>query len=103
MLPSPVHPLRRQTHSRRQSADVLASWEPEATAGGTAAASIPISLSASPQLKSKLEICYRALPAAPQDARLRPDLRLGMSDAAVRKVASVVRWFEGVAGLELST
>ncbi|EIW62945.1 uncharacterized protein TRAVEDRAFT_62705 [Trametes versicolor FP-101664 SS1] len=76
---------------------VLASWEPDP--GGTSTTSIPISLSASPQLKSRLEICYRTLPSAPQDARLRPDLRLGLSDAAVRKVAGVVRWFEGVAGL----
>ncbi|KAI0364441.1 hypothetical protein BV20DRAFT_974455 [Pilatotrama ljubarskyi] len=76
--------------------NVLTSWEPEQ--GGTMA-TIPISLSASPQLKSKMEICYRTLPSVPQDARLRPDLRLGLSDAAVRKVASVVRWFEGVAGL----
>ncbi|KAI0829741.1 hypothetical protein BC628DRAFT_1063783 [Trametes gibbosa] len=77
--------------------NVLVSWEPEAA--GTAAASIPISLSASPQLKPKLEICYRTLPSALHDARFRPDLRLGLSDAAVRKVASVVAWFEGVAGL----
>ncbi|KAH9859021.1 hypothetical protein C2E23DRAFT_864776 [Lenzites betulinus] len=77
--------------------NVLVAWEPEAA--GTAAASIPISLSASPQLKPTLEICYRTLPTALQDARFRPDLRLGLSDAAVRKVASVVAWFEGVAGL----
>ncbi|KAI0633475.1 hypothetical protein C8Q77DRAFT_1217866 [Trametes polyzona] len=76
---------------------VLASCDLEA--GGTQAASIPISLSASPKLKSKLEICYRTLPSMPQDARFRPDLRLGLSDAAVRKVASVVSWFEGVVGL----
>ncbi|KAI0358741.1 hypothetical protein OH77DRAFT_1518706 [Trametes cingulata] len=76
--------------------NVLISWEPEQD--GTTA-TIPISLSASPQLKSRMEICFRTLPTVPQDARLRPDLRLGLSDAAVRKVASVVRWFEGVAGL----
>ncbi|WWD19209.1 hypothetical protein CI109_103667 [Kwoniella shandongensis] len=29
----------------------------------------------------------------PEDAALRPDLRLGRSDAGVRKVAEVVRWF----------
>lgn len=33
------------------------------------------------------------------DAKLRPDLRLGYSDAAVRKVSAVVRWFQGMAGL----
>ncbi|KAI0769391.1 hypothetical protein BD413DRAFT_477912 [Trametes elegans] len=76
--------------------NVLASWEPES---GSTTATIPISLSASPQLKSRMEICYRTMPSVPQDARLRPDLRLGLSDAAMRKVALVVRWFEGVAGL----
>lgn len=35
----------------------------------------------------------------PGDVKLRPDLRLGYSDAAVRKVASVVRWFQDTAGL----
>lgn len=39
------------------------------------------------------------MPSAPQDARFRPDLRLGFSDAAVRKVASTVKWFEDIAGL----
>ena len=29
----------------------------------------------------------------PQDKLLRPDLRLGRSDAGVRKVAEVARWF----------
>ncbi|CDO76029.1 hypothetical protein BN946_scf184665.g21 [Trametes cinnabarina] len=76
--------------------NVLASWEAEQARTTT---TIPVNLSASPQLKSKMEICYRTLPTVPQDARIRPDLRLGLSDAAVRKVASVVRWFEDVAGL----
>ncbi|KDQ50247.1 hypothetical protein JAAARDRAFT_142237 [Jaapia argillacea MUCL 33604] len=49
---------------------------------------------------SKSLICYRTLPYKPDDhKRYRPDLRLGVSDVVVRKVASVVRWFEGVAGL----
>ena len=39
------------------------------------------------------------MPYAHEDQRLRPDLRLGASDATVRKVAEVVKWFEGVAGL----
>ncbi|KAF9066682.1 hypothetical protein BDP27DRAFT_1330135 [Rhodocollybia butyracea] len=56
-------------------------------------------LTASPNLKSKLEICYRTMPYAHEDLRLRPDLRLGGSDVCVRKVASVVRWFERMAGL----
>lgn len=58
-----------------------------------------ITLTASPYLKSTLEICYRTMPYAHEDARLRPDLRLGISDAAVRKVSTVVSWFEGMAGL----
>ncbi|KAL7281358.1 hypothetical protein ACG7TL_004667 [Trametes sanguinea] len=78
------------------STDILASSEAER---GSTTATIPVSLSASPQLKSRMEICYRTMPSVPQDARIRPDLRLGLSDAAVRKVASVVRWFEDVAGL----
>ena len=57
------------------------------------------SLTASPALGSKLTICYRTLPRENGDERLRPDLRLGASDAAVRKVAGVVRWFEKMAGL----
>ncbi len=76
--------------------DILVSWDPELSKN---AAAVPISCSASPQLKSRLEVCYRAMPSVPQDARLRPDLRLGLSDAVVRRVASVVRWFEGMAGL----
>ncbi|RDB24331.1 hypothetical protein Hypma_008495 [Hypsizygus marmoreus] len=59
-------------------------------------------LSASPHLKSKVEICYRTMPYTHEDNRLRPDLRLSESDAAVRKVANLVRWFEGIAGLYVS-
>ncbi|KAI0056445.1 hypothetical protein BV25DRAFT_1814042 [Artomyces pyxidatus] len=60
-----------------------------------------IALTASPHLKSKAEICYRSMPraAVPEDDRLRPDLRLGYSDAAVRRVSAVVGWFERMAGL----
>ncbi|KAH9895225.1 hypothetical protein C8Q73DRAFT_492195 [Cubamyces lactineus] len=76
--------------------NVLASWEGD---HGNTTATIPVNLSASPQLKSRMEICYRTMPSAPQDARFRPDLRLGFSDAAVRKVASTVKWFEDIAGL----
>ncbi|KAF8079307.1 hypothetical protein FPV67DRAFT_109872 [Lyophyllum atratum] len=56
-------------------------------------------LTASTHHKSKVEICYRTMPYTHEDGRLRPDLRLGESDAAVRKVAAVVRWFEDMAGL----
>ncbi|KAI0326552.1 hypothetical protein GY45DRAFT_1356217 [Cubamyces sp. BRFM 1775] len=76
--------------------NVLASWEGD---HANTTATIPVNLSASPQLKSRMEICYRTMPSAPQDARFRPDLRLGFSDAAVRKVASTVKWFEDIAGL----
>jgi hypothetical protein len=41
------------------------------------------------------------MPYAHEDNRLRPDLRLGASDAAVKKVAMLVLWFEGVAGLSI--
>ncbi|TDL21815.1 hypothetical protein BD410DRAFT_815222 [Rickenella mellea] len=56
-------------------------------------------LTASPKLKPKLTICYRTLPTTLEDRRLRPDLRLGESDAVVRKVSTTVRWFQGLAGL----
>lgn len=70
---------------------MLVAWEDET----------PLVLTASPYLKSRAEICYRTMPRAsfPDDARLRPDLRLGYSDATVRRVASVVHWFEVLAGL----
>ncbi|TFY69873.1 hypothetical protein EVG20_g2977 [Dentipellis fragilis] len=72
-------------------ADVQATWDPQS----------PLVLTASPHLKSRAEICYRTMPraAVPEDGRLRPDLRLGYSDATVRKVASIVSWFEKMAGL----
>lgn len=50
-------------------------------------------------------ICYRTMPRVPDreadvnDERFRPDLRLGLTDAAVRKVANIVKWFEATAGL----
>jgi len=58
-----------------------------------------VSLTASPNLKSRMEVCYRTMPYAHEDRKLRPDLRLGRSDPAVRKVAAVVHWFEAIAGL----
>lgn len=62
-----------------------------------------LALTASPNLRSRAEICYRTMPrtSVPADLRLRPDLRLGTSDAAVRRVAAVVTWFERMAGLNL--
>ncbi|KAJ6579545.1 hypothetical protein DFH09DRAFT_1146869 [Mycena vulgaris] len=69
--------------------DVTAAFEP----------STAVTLTASPWQKPKMEICYRTMPYTHEDQRLRPDLRLGASDASVRKVATVVTWFEGMAGL----
>ncbi|KAF8146472.1 hypothetical protein K438DRAFT_503882 [Mycena galopus ATCC 62051] len=69
--------------------DVMAAYEPSSA----------VALTASPWQKPKVEICYRTMPYTHEDQRLRPDLRLGASDASVRKVAAVVRWFEGMAGL----
>ncbi|KAJ8081552.1 hypothetical protein PM082_007397 [Marasmius tenuissimus] len=69
--------------------NVTATWEP----------AVSSTLTASPYLKSKLEICYRTMPYTREDTRLRPDLRLGATDAAVRKVGAVVQWFERMAGL----
>ncbi|OCB83979.1 hypothetical protein A7U60_g8650 [Sanghuangporus baumii] len=56
-------------------------------------------LTASPNLSSRLHICYRTLPTTPLDRRFRPDLRLATSDPGLRKVAIVVRWLERVMGL----
>jgi hypothetical protein len=42
------------------------------------------------------------MPYAKSDSRLRPDLRLGLGDAAVRKVAAAVAWFQHLAGLDSS-
>ncbi|KAJ7499685.1 hypothetical protein FB451DRAFT_1206199 [Mycena latifolia] len=69
--------------------DVMAAFEPRTA----------VTLTASPWQKPKMEICYRTMPYTHEDQRLRPDLRLGANDASVRKVATVVRWFEGMAGL----
>ncbi|KAI6115411.1 hypothetical protein EV401DRAFT_1865173 [Pisolithus croceorrhizus] len=60
-----------------------------------------VTLTASPSMHppSRAQICYRTLPTTRTDARLRPDLRLGCSDVAVRRVGILVRWFEEVAGV----
>ncbi|KIK11151.1 hypothetical protein PISMIDRAFT_123204, partial [Pisolithus microcarpus 441] len=60
-----------------------------------------LTLTASPSMHppSRAQICYRTLPTTRTDARLRPDLRLGCSDVAVRRVGVLVRWFEDVAGV----
>ncbi|KAI0028477.1 hypothetical protein K488DRAFT_80658 [Vararia minispora EC-137] len=62
----------------------------------------PLTLTASPSLKSQAEICYRTMPRASfaeADGRLRPELALAMGDPAVRRVTALVQWFEKMAGL----
>lgn len=61
-----------------------------------------ITLTASPYNKPTAEICFRTMPYTREDDRLRPDLRLGKSDAAVKKVAVLAKWFEQMAGLVVS-
>ncbi|KAG2135183.1 uncharacterized protein EDB93DRAFT_1242573 [Suillus bovinus] len=61
-----------------------------------------ITLTASPYNKPTAEICFRTMPYTREDNRLRPDLRLGKSDAAVKKVAALAHWFEQMAGLVVS-
>ncbi|KAG2036520.1 hypothetical protein BDR03DRAFT_921475 [Suillus americanus] len=61
-----------------------------------------ITLTASPYNKPTAEICFRSMPYTREDNRLRPDLRLGKSDAAVKKVAALAQWFERMAGLVVS-
>ena len=39
------------------------------------------------------------MPYTHEDNHLRPDLRLGASDAGVKKVEALVKWFEEMAGL----
>ncbi|EIN06963.1 hypothetical protein PUNSTDRAFT_144558 [Punctularia strigosozonata HHB-11173 SS5] len=58
-----------------------------------------LNLTASAFFNPRMEICYRTMPYSHEDNRLRPDLRLGMSDMAVRRVAALVEWFERIAGL----
>ncbi|KAI9449889.1 hypothetical protein F5148DRAFT_987334 [Russula earlei] len=69
-------------------------------AKGGSGAPIPV-ITASTNLRSRAKICYRTMPrtSVPADMYLRPDLRLSASDAAVRRVAALVVWFERIAGL----
>jgi hypothetical protein len=55
-----------------------------------------VKLTASPYLRSNMVLCYRSMPYDREDRRFRPDLRLGQTDMAVRKVSSVVHWFEQI-------
>ncbi|PPQ73778.1 hypothetical protein CVT26_011512 [Gymnopilus dilepis] len=70
--------------------NVLAACDPTAST----------TLTASPYLKSQMIICYRTMPYTHEDGRLRPDLRLGISEPSVRKVAALVVWFEHMSGLK---
>ncbi|EED79929.1 predicted protein [Postia placenta Mad-698-R] len=81
--------------------NVLASWAPGSGVEPEREGAVPVSLSASPNLHSTLQICYRTMPCMPEDSRLRPDLRLGSSDAAVRRVTALVDWVEHTAGLSV--
>lgn len=58
-----------------------------------------LQITASPNLKSRAQICYRTLPETYEDRRLRPDLRLADSVPAVRRVGEVVGWMEQMAGI----
>jgi len=58
-----------------------------------------VQITASPHLKSQAHICYRTLPHTYEDKVLRPDLRLGDTVPAVRKVGEVVTWMERMAGI----
>jgi hypothetical protein len=85
------------------SIDVLATLMEDRGSGGRPPTSETntAGITASLNLHSRAEICYRTMPrtSVPADMQLRPDLRLGASDAAVRRVAAVVSWFERMAGL----
>ncbi|KAI0293485.1 hypothetical protein B0F90DRAFT_1822066 [Multifurca ochricompacta] len=69
-----------------------ATEENGSSGGGSTSHAPTFTLVASPYLHSQAEICYRTMPrtSVPADMRLRPDLRLGASDATVRRVAAVV-------------
>ncbi|KAF8610180.1 hypothetical protein BDV93DRAFT_430371 [Ceratobasidium sp. AG-I] len=54
----------------------------------------PPTLSASPRYNSGIQLCYRTVVRTDQDSRLQPDLRLGETDACVRRVAAFVEWVE---------
>lgn len=57
-----------------------------------------VTISASTATKSSCVICYRTFLDSEDDRRMQPDLRLGESDAAVRKVEAVVNWYRGQRG-----
>jgi hypothetical protein len=53
-----------------------------------------VAFSASTAAKSSCVICYRTFLDSEDDRRMQPDLRLGESDTAVRKVEAVVNWYQ---------
>lgn len=75
--------------------------EARSSGGDGAPGPITPGITASPNLHSRAEICFRSMPrtSVPADMQLRSDLRLGASDAAVRRVSAVALWFERMAGL----
>ncbi|KAI5116556.1 hypothetical protein M0805_000467 [Coniferiporia weirii] len=79
--------------------NVIASPPPIAKASDQRAAPF-VALTASPNLLSRLHICYRTLPSVSSDRRFRPDLRLAASDPGLRKVAGVVNWLQDSVGLD---
>jgi hypothetical protein len=76
----------------KAKSDIQASFDPSSS-------SVALTLAASPYNKPNMTICYRTMPHAPVDQRLRPDLRLGITEPSVRRVQEVVMWFEHMAGL----
>ncbi|KZT33009.1 hypothetical protein SISSUDRAFT_1054722 [Sistotremastrum suecicum HHB10207 ss-3] len=63
-------------------------------------------LTASPNLKPLSKVLYRTFPTGngfeKDERKLRPDLRLGQSDAGVRMVGKIVRWITGVIGTSVA-
>ena len=64
-----------------------------------------LQLTASPNIKSQAQVCYRTLPdpESYEDQKLRPDLRLADNVPAVRKVREVVIWMERMAGITVQS
>jgi hypothetical protein len=57
------------------------------------------SCTASMNAKSTATVCYRTVLLVPEDKRFRPDLRIGIYDPAIAKVARVVRWMQQMRGI----
>jgi len=57
------------------------------------------SCTASKSTKSMATVCYRTIPLTSEDRKLRPDLRIGIYDPAIAKVARVVQWVQQMGGM----